>query len=138
MEPWRDKSKDTYDPMDSISVHNIHDSELGFLTSFDRSAVPPYVPYPSSRQPSAQGREAAGQSPDCWKANYAGPGTARIWLCRYSATSGAFDGWQRIRADGQTVKFQEGKYLVLVQSDDTPNANLASLMHALQSALSKN
>jgi hypothetical protein len=87
---------------------------------------------------SAQGREAAGQSPDCWKANYAGPGTARIWLCRYSATSGAFDGWQRIRADGQTVKFQEGKYLVLVQSDDTPNANLASLMHALQSALSKN
>jgi hypothetical protein len=68
----------------------------------------------------------------------AGPGAAEIFLCRYSATSGAFDGWQRARADAQTVKFQEGKYLVLVKSKDTPNANLVLLMRALEASLSKN
>lgn len=107
------------------------------LISFDRSAAVPYVPYPSSRRHSVRGQEEAGGAPDCWIANYAGPGTAQIWLCRYSATTGAFDGWQRARADGQTVKFQEGKYLVLVKSDDTPNASLTLLMRALQAALSK-
>jgi hypothetical protein len=104
------------------------------LTSFDRSAALSYMPYPSSRQPSAQ---VAGGSSDCWRANYAGPGTALIRLCRYNTTNGAFDGWQRARADEQTVKFQEGKYLVLVTSNDTPPAKLTFLMRALQTALSK-
>jgi hypothetical protein len=37
MEPWRDKSKDIYNPKGSISRHNVHDSELAFVASFDRS-----------------------------------------------------------------------------------------------------
>jgi hypothetical protein len=108
------------------------------LTSFDRSGAPPYVPYPSSRHSPVPGRQfPAGAEPDCWQANYSGADTAQIWVCRYSATDGAFDAWQRVQADARTVKFQEGEYLVLVKCNSAPGADLATLMRAVQQALSR-
>src|SRR5579863_1607108 len=98
------------------------------LTSLDRSTAPPYVPYPSSRHSPVQGQRIPADGPrDCWKANYAGADTAQVWFCRYSATNGAFDVWQRVRADAHTVKFQEGEYLVPVKQcaeggPDAPDA----------------
>jgi hypothetical protein len=42
---------------------------------------------------------------------------------------------QRARAEAQTVKFQEGNYLVLVNWNDAPKANLTALVRAVQKAL---
>jgi hypothetical protein len=93
------------------------------LTALAQSAVPPEVP--------------AGAMPDCWQANYAGTGTAQIWLCRYNAETSAFDAAQRARAGAQTVKFQEGEYLVLVQWNNAPKADLTALVRAVQKTLSR-
>jgi hypothetical protein len=94
------------------------------LTALTRSvAPPPEVP--------------EGGKPDCWQANYGGTGTAQIWLCRYSAETNAFDAAQRARAGAQTVKFQEGEYLVLVQWNNAPRADLAALIRAVQKTLSR-
>jgi hypothetical protein len=92
------------------------------LTAFAHSAAPPEVP--------------AGTIPECWQADYAGAGAARIWLCRYSNETGAFDAAQRARAEAQTVKFQEGGYLVLVRWNNAPKADLAALIRAVQKTLS--
>jgi hypothetical protein len=92
------------------------------LTALAQSAAPPEVP--------------AGAIPECWQANYAGTGAARIWVCRYGNETGAFDAAQRARAEAQTVKFQEGEYLVLVQWNNAPKADLAALIRAVQKTLS--
>jgi hypothetical protein len=106
------------------------------LTSLNPSAAPPYIPYPSSRHPPGQDQQvSAGGSADCWQAVYAGLGAAQIWLCRFGTSSASFDAWQRVRADSQTVKFQEGVYLVLVKWSNTSTADLNALMRATQSAL---
>jgi hypothetical protein len=108
------------------------------LASLDRSAAPPYLPYPSSRNSVDQVQEApAAGAPDCWQAHYAGSGDAQVWICRYRAEDGAFDAWQRVQADAATVKFQEGAYLVLVKGNHAPNADLIALMRAIQSAIGK-
>ncbi len=93
------------------------------LTSLAQAAAPPEVP--------------AGAKPECWQANYTGTGTAQIWLCRYNAETSAFDAAQRARAGAQTVKFQEGEYLVLVQWNNTPKADLTALVRAVQKTLSR-
>ena len=93
------------------------------LTSLAQAAAPPEVP--------------AGAAPVCWQANYAGTGTAQIWLCRYNAETSAFDAAQRARAGAQTVKFQEGEYLVLVQWNNAPKADLTALVRAVQKTLSR-
>ena len=93
------------------------------LTALTQSAAPQEVP--------------EGVKPECWRANYGGTGTAQIWLCRYSAETNAFDAAQRARAGAQTVKFQEGEYLVLVQWNNAPKADLAALIRAVQKTLSR-
>jgi hypothetical protein len=107
------------------------------LTSLDRSTAPPYVPYPSSRHSPVEGQQVSARGRDCWQANYAGADTAQIRICRYSATDGAFDAWQRVRADAGTVKFQEREYLVLVKGNGAPEADLTALMRAIQQALGR-
>jgi hypothetical protein len=91
------------------------------LNSIAASAVPAGVP--------------ADGSPDCWKADYSGQGSANVWLCWYKATANAFDAVQRARAEAQTVKFQEDHYLVLVSWNNAPKANLTALIRALQKSL---
>lgn len=73
--------------------------------------------------------------PQCWKAQYTGQGTADVWVCGYKVSGSAFDAVQRARAEAQTVKFQEGNYLVLVKWNAVPKANLTALIRAIQKTL---
>jgi hypothetical protein len=81
----------------------------------------------------------ASGAPQCWKADYSGQAapqsSAQVWVCWYKASGSAFDAMQRARAEAQTVKFQEGNYLVLVNWNDTPKANLTALVRTVQKAL---
>ena len=78
-------------------------------------------------------------APQCWKADYSGQAApqsrAEVWTCWYKASGSAFDAMQRARAEAQTVKFQQGNYLVLVNWNDSPKANLTALVRAVQKAL---
>jgi hypothetical protein len=49
--------------------------------SLDRAAAPGGIP--------------PGGSPACWKAEYAGRGSAEVWICAYKASTSAFDAVQR-------------------------------------------
>jgi hypothetical protein len=90
----------------------------------------------SSYVPAARPDEIpADGSPQCWKAEYGGQGSAQVWVCGYKASTGAFDAVQRARAEAQTVKFQQGAYLVLVKWNATPKANLTALVRAVQKAM---
>jgi len=80
---------------------------------------------------------ALSGSPYCWLAEYGGQGMAKIWLCRYNAEAAAFDAMQRARAAAQTVKFQEGEYLVLVQWDDSPKASITALVRSIQNVVQR-
>jgi hypothetical protein len=91
------------------------------LSSLNKSALPSGVP--------------ADGSPECWKADYAGPGSAEAWICWYKAGANAFEAVQRARAEAQTVKFQEGQYLVLVKWNNVPKASLTALVRAIQKSL---
>ena len=72
-------------------------------------------------------------SPECWKANYSGQGTAEVLVCGYSG--GGFDAAQRARAEGQAVKFDQGKYFVLVRWNNSPKTTVTALVRAIQKSL---
>jgi hypothetical protein len=91
------------------------------LASINKSAPPSEVP--------------PDGAPECWRADYAGPGTAEAWVCGYKVRGNAFDAVQRTRAEAQTVKFEEGPYLVLVKWNNVPRADLTVLVRAIQKAL---
>lgn len=78
-------------------------------------------------------------APQCWKADYSGQAapqsSAQVWACWYQVSGSAFDAMQRARAEAQSVKFQQGNYLVLVNWNDTPKAKLTALVRAVQKAL---
>jgi hypothetical protein len=76
-----------------------------------------------------------GDSPACWKGEYGGPGSVQAWLCGYKVRESAFDALQRARTEAQTVKFQEGSYLVLLQWNNVSKENLTALVRAIQKAL---
>jgi hypothetical protein len=77
----------------------------------------------------------AGPAPRCWKADYAGAGTAEVWTCAYRASGSAFDAQQRARAEADTVKFQEGNYLVIVKWSGGSRAEVTALIRAVQNTL---
>jgi hypothetical protein len=91
------------------------------LSSLETSTLPSGVP--------------GDGSPTCWKADYAGAGSAAVWICWYKATANAFEAVQRARAEAQTVKFQEEHYFILVQWNNVPKTNLTALVRAIQKAL---
>jgi hypothetical protein len=91
------------------------------LSSLDRAAAPAGVP--------------PDGSPECWKGDYGGPGSVRVWLCGYKVRESAFDAVQRARTEAQMVKFQEGSYLVLVQWNNVSKENLTALVRAIQKAV---
>jgi hypothetical protein len=66
---------------------------------------------------------------------YSGPGSAQIWVCGYASETSAFDAQQRTAAEAQTVKFQEGKRLVIVQWKDTKRTDLEALIRTIQKRL---
>ncbi len=71
----------------------------------------------------------------CWKADYAGPGFAEVWICWYKATGNAFEAMQRARAEAQAVKFQEEHYFILVRWNNVPKVSLTALVRAIEKAL---
>ena len=79
-----------------------------------------------------------GEAPQCWDAQYSGPGNADVKLCWYKDSTGAFDAVQRTAAEAQAVKFQEGQYFVLVKWNNVAKADLTALIRALQKALHPN
>jgi hypothetical protein len=91
------------------------------LSSLDRASGPAGVP--------------ADGSPECWRGDYGGPGSVRVWLCGYKVRESAFDAVQRTRTEAQMVKFQEGSYLVLVQWNNVSKENLTALVRAIQKSL---
>jgi len=66
---------------------------------------------------------------------YSGPGSAQIWVCGYASETSAFDAQQRTATEAQTVKFQEGKRLVIVQWKDTKRTDLEALIRTIQKRL---
>jgi hypothetical protein len=95
------------------------------LSSLANSPPPPNLP--------------AGGSTTCWKAVYSGPGspqsTAQIWICGYASETSAFDAEQRARAEAQTVKFQEGRRLIIVQWNQAKKTDLEALIRTIQKRL---
>ena len=91
------------------------------LASLDSVAAPPGLP--------------AGGSPTCWKAVYSGPGSVQVWICGYASETSAFDAEQRTRAEAQTVKFQEGSRLVIVQWKEAKRTDLEALIRTIQKRL---
>lgn len=119
---------------------------LGFAAC---SAGPPAQPdIPNSISPGwklaaiAKSARAAELPPDgsptCWKADYAGQGSAEAWLCWYKETANAFDSMQRVRAEAQAVKFQKAHFFVLVKWNNVPRVNLMALVRGLERALPAN
>jgi hypothetical protein len=79
------------------------------------------------------------ESPVCWKANYTGStdkgqSSAEVLICGYK-TGGAFNAAQRVPAGAQAVKFEAGKYFVLVKWNNAPKTNVTALVRAIQKNL---
>jgi hypothetical protein len=74
------------------------------------------------------------ESPQCWKGNYSGQGTAEVLICGYEQ-GGAFNAAQRARAEGQAVKFDQGKYFVLVRWNNSPKTAVTALVRTIQKSL---
>jgi hypothetical protein len=111
------------------------------LRAFEASDAPADLPRSSARQ--------------CWKADYVraetpapgrpgqlttgqgavSQGTAEVRICGYAAEGGAFDAMQRARAEAQTVKFQEGKYFVIVKWNGVSREEITALVRSIQKKL---
>ena len=100
------------------------------------SAGPAEAPdLPQSVPPSWTRKALTRTSPDCWNAEYAGGGSAVASICHYSTEAVAFDAVQRSRAEANTVKFQEGKYFVLIKWTTASQTEITALVRAIQKSL---
>ena len=77
----------------------------------------------------------AGAAPQCWKAEYAGSGAADVWACGFRVSGSAFDAEQRTRAEANTVKFQEGNFLVIARWTAGSRADVTSLIRTIQKSM---
>ncbi|MDE3198897.1 MAG: hypothetical protein KGN84_21290 [Acidobacteriota bacterium] len=91
------------------------------LKAYDSSAPPEGLP--------------SGLAPQCWKAEYAGPGTAEVWACAFRAAGSAFDASQRARAEANTVKFQEGNFLIVTKWNGSSRSDVTSLVRTIQKTM---
>lgn len=91
------------------------------LKSYESSAPPQGLP--------------AGTAPQCWKAEYAGSGSAEVWTCGFRASGSAFDAEQRTRAEANTVKFQDGNFLVIARWTAGSRADVTSLIRTIQKSM---
>ena len=88
---------------------------------------------------SAKPADVPGE-PACWAARYEhgggnDAGSAQIVICGYPTTGGAFEAEQRARAEADTVKFQEGKYFLLVKWTKADHQAVTTLVRAIQNTL---
>jgi hypothetical protein len=94
------------------------------LKGFNRAAPPAGLP--------------ASATPECWRADYVSKGAAQVWVCGYIEGSSAFDALQRARAEADTVKFQEGRYLAIVKWNGVSRDEIRLLIRGVQKALKGN
>jgi hypothetical protein len=100
-----------------------------------RSVSPGWTQKTFAHAEALPGLPAGAAKPDCWKAEYGGPGTASVWTCGYKVEGGAFDAAQRFPSSGSQVKFQSGKYLVVVEWTGGSRAEVTALVRAVQKIL---
>ena len=91
------------------------------LKSYEHADVPAGVP--------------ARVKPECWRAEYAGPGSATVWACGYAEGSSAFDAMQRAESEANTVKFQQDRFLVMVKWNGGSRAEVTALVRGVQKSL---
>ena len=106
------------------------------------SSLPPKPELPASVSPgwhldsfasTPQPADLPG-SPECWKGSYSGQGAAEVLICGYPQ-GGAFDAAQRARSEGQAVKFDQGRYFVLIRWNNSPKAVITALVRSIQKSL---
>lgn len=85
--------------------------------------------------PAPERLPAATPPPVCWRADYTSEGEATVWACGYRASASAFEALQRMQPAANEVKFQKGRYLVVVQWKGASQANMTILITALQKAI---
>ena len=81
------------------------------------------------------GLPSSATPPVCWKAEYAADGRATVWACGYWASASAFDALQRMPSAANQVKIQKGLYLVVVQWAGVSQAQITTLVSAIQRTL---
>lgn len=75
---------------------------------------------------------AGKTQPACWKAEYSTKGSAEVTACGFAAEAAAFEAMQKGRAEADTVKFQEGKFYVIVQWRGVSRDEITALVRAVQ------
>lgn len=74
-------------------------------------------------------------APVCWRADYVSEGEATVWACGYRASGSAFEAVQRMRPAASEVRFQKGRYLIVVQWKNVTQASITVLVGAIQRTL---
>jgi hypothetical protein len=80
----------------------------------------------------------SGTPPVCWKADYtnaADRGSATILVCGYRVSASAFDAAQRMTPAPSEVRFQKGMYFVVVAWTEVSQAEITTLVSAIERAL---
>ena len=67
-----------------------------------------------------------------YSARNTGQGSAGVWACGFASEGTAFEAMQKGRAEANTVKFQEGKFFVVVQWQGVSRDDITALVRAIQ------
>jgi hypothetical protein len=73
--------------------------------------------------------------PVCWRAEYAGEGPVTVWACGYQASASAFEASQKMASAAQEVRFQKGRYLIVVDWKNVSQEGITTLIRAIQRSL---
>ncbi|HVW11354.1 MAG TPA: hypothetical protein VHC90_22365 [Bryobacteraceae bacterium] len=74
-------------------------------------------------------------APTCWRFEYAGEGPVTVWACGYRASASAFEASQKMASAAQEVRFQKGRYLIVVDWKNVSQAGVTTLIRAIQRSL---
>lgn len=96
-----------------------------------QSATPGWTRKSLAKTPVPPGVESK-TAPECWKAEYTSKGSAEVIACGFAVESTAFEAMQKGKAEADTVKFQEGKYYVVVQWRGVSRDEITALVRAVQ------
>src|SRR6185312_11975459 len=74
-------------------------------------------------------------APTCWRAEYAGEGPVTVWACGYGTQESALEAAQKMMPAAEEVKFHKGRYLIVVDWKNVSQANITTLIRAIQRSL---
>lgn len=96
-----------------------------------QSAAPGWTRKSLAKTATPAGIESKAKA-ECWKAEYASKGSAEVTACGFAAEGSAFEAMQKGRAEADTVKFQEGKFYVIIHWREVSQDEITSLVRAVQ------